>query len=265
MIRKRGTYVVGSRPRGTPYKKRYSTKVTPRASAAAMEIVQRARMRKRNIRTAGYLGIEKKFLDVYASDITVPAPTDCAGGEMQPEGGCTDCLSAPAQGDGEQQRDGRKITIKSIFVNVTVRSVVSPDQADMKTAPLVFVALVQDTQANGSTIVSEQVFTNPNDTAEVNTYPLRNLQYSARFRVVDHKTVNLGPATAFNDAAATGSVIGQAQSVSLGWQGDIPVTFTGTTANISAVTDNAFHLIAFATNTNFAPVLSYNSRMRFVG
>lgn len=247
------------------FPKRRAVRPTVRRDMDIMMAPATTLVRSRNIRTAGFLGIERKFFDAYGSDISVPAPTDCSGGEMQPEGGCTNCISAPAQGDGEQNRDGRKITMKSIFINVTVRPIVASDQADMKTAPLIFVALVLDTQANGATVVSEQVFTNPNDTAEVNTFPLRNLQYSARYKVMDHKTVSLGPATAFNDAAATGSVIGQAQTLVLAWRGNIPVTFTSTTADVANVTDNAFHIIAFATNTNFAPVLSFNSRLRFVG
>lgn len=211
------------------------------------------------------LGVEKKFLDVYASDVAVPAPTDCSGGEIQPEGGCTGCLSAPAQGDGEQQRDGRKITIKNCFVNFTIRGSVRPDQADVLAAPQIFVALVQDMQTNGATVVSEQVFTNPNDTAYTNTFPLRNLQYSGRYRVLDHKCVSMEPCYSFNDGAATGSLVCSEKTGVLSWRGDIPVTFNDTPANVSAVTDNSFHIIAFGTTTNFNPVLSFNSRVRFVG
>lgn len=239
-----------------------------KTSSAPVEVTmatQAARLRRRNIRTAGFLGIERKFLDVYASDVAIVAPTDCAGGEVQPEGGCTGCISAPAQGDGEQQRDGRKITIKSAFVNVTVRGAVRADQNDVLAAPQVFVALVLDTQANGATVVSEQVFTNPNDTAYVNTYPLRNLQYSSRYRVLDHKTMNMGPCYAINDAAATGSMVCSENTCVLSWNGDLNVTFTNTTADVATVADNAMHIIAFATTTNFQPVLSYNSRIRFVG
>lgn len=224
-----------------------------------------SRMRRRNIRTATALGIEKKFLDVYASNLAVPAPTDCSGGEMQPEGGCTDCISAPAQGDGEQQRDGRKINITNCFVTGLVATTVEADQPDAVAPPVIFIALVLDTQANGATVVSEQVFTNPNDVAFVNAYPLRNLQYSARYRVLDHKTVHLEPVYSCNDAAATGSFNATPRPFQLSWSGNLPVTFTSTTANVANVTDNALHIIAFGTNTNYTPLLSYNSRIRFVG
>lgn len=51
----------------------------------------------------------------------------------------------------------------------------------------------------------------------------------------------------------------------LSFSGDIPVTFTNTTADVANVADNSLHLIGFCTSTNFGPTLSYNSRMRFVG
>lgn len=239
-------------------------------SAAAKAVARararpKARLRTRNIRTAGYLGIERKFLDCYASSVPIPAPSDCSGGEMQPEGGCTNCISAPAQGDGEQNRDGRKIGIKNVFVTGSVAATAETDQADASAAPTIFVALVLDTQANGATVVSEQVFTNPNDTPLVNAYPLRNLQYSSRYRVLDHKTIPLGPGHAFTDGANTGTENIAHVPFVLGFKGDIPVTFTSTTADVANVTDNALHIIAFGTGTQYTPLLSYNSRIRFVG
>lgn len=222
--------------------------------------------RRMNARIGGFLGIEKKFLDVYASNVVLAAPSDCSGGEIQPEGGCTGCLSAPAQGDGESNRDGKKITMKSIFITGNVRSAALADQADCLAAPVVFVALVLDTQANGATIVSEQVFTNPNDTPFVNSMPLRNLQYSSRYRVLAHKTLNLAPCTASTDGANTTTIAPSQKPFILSYTGDIPISFTSTTADVANVADNALHLIAFNNNSSWtACSLSFNSRMRFVG
>lgn len=222
----------------------------------------------RNIRTGGYLGIEKKFLDVVASQVSIPAPTDCSGGEMQPETPAgINCLSAPAQGDSESQRDGKKIIMKSIFVTGAIKWSTVVDQDDAFEAGPVFVALVMDTQTNGATIVSEQVFTNPNDIANVNCYPLRNLQYSSRYRVVDHVTVQPRTSIAFNDAAATGSMAWCIEPFTLSTKKltDVPINFTSTTADVANVADNSFHIIAFCTGTSPAAAISYNSRMRFVG
>lgn len=233
---------------------------TPSSSGA----ISRGR-RRMNARIGGYLGIEKKFLDCYASLVVIPAPTDCTGGEMQPEGGCTNALSVPAQGDGETNRDGKNITFKSIFITGTVTQTALTTQATAITPPTIFVALVMDTQTNGTAINSEDVFTNPNDTALVNGFPLRNLQYSSRFRVLAHKTFTLGPVTAFNDAAGTGTAIPTTKTFTLSHVGDIPMRFSNTTADVANAVDNSLHLIAFATSTSYVPKISYNSRMRFVG
>lgn len=240
---------------------------TPAKAAAARGAIARGRRRAalRNARTGGFMGIETKFLDVYASSIALAAPTDCSGGEIQPEGGCTNCISCPAQGDGQSNRDGRAITMRSIFVSGRVDPTVLSDQADCTYVPTVFVALVQDTQTNGATIVSEQVFTNPNDIAATNGYPLRNLEYSSRYRVLDHATVSLAPAYSMTDGANTGSLMATGKTFTLSWNRPIPMKMASTTADVANVIDNSLHIIAFATSTGFSPKISYTSRMRFVG
>lgn len=222
------------------------------------------RRRKRSMRAASSLGVEKKYLDVYASSINIPAPTDCAGGEMQPEGGCTDCLSVPAQGDTEQQRDGKKIMMKSIFVEGLIRAAVLQDQADVPGPPVTYVALVLDTQTNGSTIVSEQVFKSSNDTPFVNGYPLRNMDYTNRYRVLAHKTF-VHDIICGTDGANTLSCATKPEVFTLAYNGEIPMTFSATTANVTSCTDNSLHIIAFASSTTPQCTISYNSRMRFVG
>lgn len=250
---------------GLSARKAYRSSHYGRGYGVTSASISRGR-RRALARTGGFLGIEMKYLDVYASNLSVAAPSDASGGEMQPEGGCTECLSAPAQGDGPQNRDGRAIQFKSIHVAGNVAGLVAADQADMLVPPQVFVALVMDTQTNGATIVSEQVYTNPNDTSYVNAMPLRNLEYSSRYKVLAHKTLNLSPVNAMTDGANTSSQMVQSKPFMLSWKGEVPIKFTsGTTASVANVENNSFHLIAFATNTNFTPVISYNSRMRFVG
>lgn len=220
--------------------------------------------RRRNVRTAGFLGIELKFLDSGGSAVAIPAPADASGGEMQPEYGCTGCLSAPAQGDGEQQRDGRKMMMKSLFVSGVVAGNTLAAQAGVAEPPDMMVALVLDTQANGATLISEQVYTNPNDTAVINSKLWRNLQFSSRYRVMDTKLLR-GKHHESQDAVGTSSQDMGSLPFTFAWNGNIPVTFTGAGADVANVTDNAFHIVAFATNATYTPALTWNARMRFVG
>lgn len=234
----------------------------PKTSAKRARLSYQAKVK------ASLAEIESKYLDVYASALAVPAPTDCSGGEMQPEGGCTDCLSAPAVGDGQSNRDGKKIVITKCFVSGYLNYTVQTDKSDPYTVPTTFVALVQDKQTNGNTITSENVYTNPNDIANVNAYPLRNLLFSKRYKVLDTQVVQPRFCFAQTDGANTMSCDANGVPFTLNWKGLMEVNFNSqTTADVAAVVDNSIHLIAFCTaTTNSLPVtLSYNSRIRFQG
>lgn len=222
----------------------------------------------KNARTGGYLGIELKFLDTGASAITVTSPTDASGGEIQPEFGCTNCLSAPAQGDGESERNGRKINMRSLFAVGQFDTTPNTDSPDVRSPPNYYIAMVLDTQANATAINSEDVFTNPNDGSAVNFKPFRNLANSKRFKILAQKSITwtklAGQAT---DGTNTSTAVCENEPFMLSWKGNIPITFnSGTTANVSAVTDNAVSLIAYTTQaTDYTPVVTFNCRMRYVG
>lgn len=229
---------------------------------------KRARLSYQAKVKASLAEIESKYLDTYASALAVPAPTDASGGEMQPEGGCTDCLSAPAVGDGQSSRDGKKVVLTKCFVSGFIDYTVQQDKTDPFVVPTVFVALVQDKQTNGATITSENVYTNPNDIASVNAYPLRNLLYSKRYKVLDTAVIHPKFCFAQTDGANTMSCDANGVPFTLNWKGIMEVNFnSGTTADVANVVDNSIHIIAYCTSTvNSLPVtLSYNCRVRFQG
>ena len=68
--------------------------------------------------------------------------------------------SAPSQGDAYNQRDGSKITIKSILIQGSLYIPNQNDQTTCDFVPIVTIALVLDKQTNGSTLNSEDVYTN---------------------------------------------------------------------------------------------------------
>lgn len=227
----------------------------------------------RNLRSGGFLGMENKFLDVSLNaGVAIPAPTDCTGGEMQPDQGCTGCLSSPAQGDGSQNREGKQIIINKIFISGCVAYTVQQDKTDPFVCPTVWVALVLDTQANAATISSENVFTNPSGVAVCNVFPFRNLENTSRYRVLAHKTIHPGQTLVMTDHATTSATMScdaNNKHFTMSWKGKLKVNFktTVTTANVSGVVDNALHLVAFASSsTNSLPAtMFYNSRIRFTG
>lgn len=253
------------------YKSRYSSRRKSKARYTGGG--QRYKRMKRTVlrtlanrRTGGFLGIEYKFLDCSFNSLSISASTDATGMEMQPSAGCTGCISVPAQGDSESERDGRQYTLKSCFVSGTCRMTTNADEADPEAQSGVFVALVLDTQANGATIDSEKVFSTPSTVASAMLpIPLRNLQYSKRFKVLDSKYIPAGGAYAFGDGANTGSVAGQQEMpFTLSWKGNIVCDSSGTTANVSAAADNALHVL-MTQGGPYAMTFAGKSRVRFVG
>ncbi len=214
-------------------------------------------------RTGGFTGIELKFLDLGLISAAIASPTDAAGGEDDPTG---DTLNAIAQGDGESNRDGRRCVLKSVYVTGVVTNGFDANSADMDSGHNIFIALVLDTQTNGAQLNSEDVFTNPGADASSCTNVLRNLQFTSRFRVLDSTVVIPPLRPSGTDGTNTVSIAGYTIPWKLSSNLDLPVNHTGTTANVSTIQDNSLHIISYiAPNNTTGAVLTYNSRVRFVG
>lgn len=217
-----------------------------------------------NPRIGGFLGIEKKFLDSSASH-TVVSPTDCTGGEADPT--TLNCLNGIAQGDGESQRDGKNYIIKGItFDGIVYRSVVTgAATASASQSCWTTVAIVLDTQTNGTQLNSEDVYTNPSASANGNADLLRNLQYSQRFKVLKKWICHdpIGPNFVHN--GATYDIGGTSHNISFYADNlDIKVSTNGTGNTVSSIVDNSLHVVAFTNGVNTVS-LRYNCRIRFVG
>lgn len=219
-----------------------------------------------NRQTGGLLGIEKKFFDVTSSTAAIGAPTGATSGVIPATGGCTGCMTAPAQGDSSSNRDGNKIVICEINCLYAITVAAQADQTATDTSCIVFVALVQDMQTNGATMTSENVFTNPSAAAVLAADPFRNMSFTSRYKILKMKRFNLRIPTLTYDGTNIEQT-GFHTTGKLKWRGSMPVTFTtaSTTADVANVTDNSVNLIAFCSNTSLAPILNYNCRTRFYG
>lgn len=246
-------------PKRKTFGQRKLSNARQRAARAVATAKQRMRrMRSRNVRTAGFLGIEKKFVDQTLADTTIPATI--AGGELDPA--TNNCLNAVAQGDTESSRDGRKYQMKQIIVKGHIKREQDADQTQAPAAVNCWVALVLDTQTNGTQLNAEDVYT------AVGHYehPMRNLQYASRFKVLKYQEFQFDCPTMSWDGTniETG---GQVQNFTWVENMEIPVTCDGTGATVSDITDNSLHIIGAASNAGGANLLKlgYESRLRFVG
>lgn len=215
-----------------------------------------------NVRTGGFQGIELKFYDTSLIAAALVAPTDATGAEVDPS--ATIVLNSVIQADGEENRDGRQITMKKISVRGVITCPSQTNQTVPETSTVVYIALVLDKQTNKATINSEDVFKNEGGNSATAASPFRNLQNIKRFSIL--KTVTL--------------ILPQVQSV---WDGtnfeqygsttpfeihkdlNLSVNYAGTTETVLNITDNSLHLIAFCNDVSMVPNISYNARLRFVG
>lgn len=250
-------------------RRRFSGRYTAQMrSRGRLPAVRRARnVALANLRTGGLLGIETKYLDVTVANVTVSVASNASGGTCAPTAGCTGCLTAPAQGDGAQDRDGKKIVVKSCLVQgqLTVASQAAQTAAD--SIPVCYIALVQDTQTNAVTTSSEDVFTNFVGNANMNAQPFRNMSNTARFKVVKSWTRRLiMPSLTGQGATNTIEQTGFTVPFDISWTGLMPVNFkaTGSTADVANVVDNSLHLIAYSSG-GVTVRLDAGVRIRFVG
>ncbi len=216
---------------------------------------------RRNMRQGGFMGIKLKFFDSSRVALALTAPTDAAGGEADPT--TLNCLFAPVQGTGAQNRDGRRVTMKSVQIEGIVELSNVDGSATAVITPRVFIALVLDKQTNAAQLNSEDVYTNPAANADMATSPLRDLERSTRFTVL--KTWDLNMSTTGMGTAAANDLMGKQLKFSCYKKLDHRVEFVLNGGTVADIQDNSLHLIAYASNGNGAPNIGYNCRVRFQG
>jgi len=220
-----------------------------------------------NRRTGGFAGIELKFFDTAVDAVALTAPANATGGEVDPTAipGANLCLFSPTQGTGEQNRQGRRTTMKSVQITGQVVIPIQADQAAVDNACQVFIALVHDKQTNAAQLNSEDVFTNPG-AAALAASPLRDLQQSTRFNVLktwkmSFNTPNLGSVTT-TDVDQGGAIRRFEGYINLK---NMRVEHVANGGTIADIQDNSLHMIAFTSSTALAPTIAYNARIRFCG
>lgn len=258
----RGSRTTYSRRYGS---NRYSARYKKRAHNYAKKSLRKS-YKRRNTRTGGFTGIELKFYDSWVSLQDVDSFGDASGGEHDP---VALALNTIPQGDGESQRIGRVATVKSIHVFGHIRAQQLIATVDTPVEVMFFIALVQDKQTNGAQLQSEQVFVNPSGSLLLAANPMKNLQNASRFTIVHQMQMVMQPTIGVvATGAPTFNYNGQILPFSFTKKCNVRTIYNGTTEIISNITDNSFHVIAWASEQNETPsnfTISYNCRIRFVG
>ncbi len=213
-------------------------------------------------RTGGFTGIERKFYDTSLVAAALTAPSDSTGGEHDQS--ATICLNTAIQGDGESDRDGRKATFQSVFVKGVCTVAAQANNTAGLGASKIYIALVLDTQTNGAQLNSEDVFKNDSASASMVASPMRNMQFTQRFRILDtQEFIMQDPNISYDGTNIEMNGLQQAWQLSSNLT--FSTTYSGTTETVANITDNSLHIIAFCSALGLVPTISYNARVRFVG
>ncbi len=248
------------------FKKRRRRGLKSGRGGEAFVMRRQFQQRRRTFLSESRLGIELKFYDQKLLGAALTAPTDATGGEHDPS--ATVMMNTVVQGDGESNRDGRKITMKSIYVEGLVKTAKQATQSATDNQTLIFIALVLDTQCNGATINSEDVYVNPGASQVTAAGPLRNLKFTQRFKVLATRRFVIQNPAITNDTGATGGVIqnGLTKRFKIFKNlNNTETTYSASTETVANITDNCLHMVAWCSDTEMAPQMSYVSRLRFVG
>lgn len=214
--------------------------------------------RKRNIRTAGYLGLEHKFFDTEFSAANIGAGMTNALKETDAFG-----LFCPQQGSGESGRDGRKCVIKSIDINGLITVSAASFSLPALGRYILKIWVVLDTQTNGAQLAPTDVFTDDNILSH------KNLEHGNRFKILFARTIDTGVCTIHSDALTNFKGCGGRVPFKMFKRVNIPVFFDASTGAVTDITTNSIHLLVQADHTMAAgePTcdIAYRSRCIFVG
>lgn len=207
---------------------------------------------RQNLRSGGYLGIEKKFADhnVILQPLT---HNDIPAARVDP---AANCLCAISQGDGESQRDGKRVTLKTLVLHYKIKCLNTVlENVNVR------IVLVKDTQTNAAVFNPNQVFL-PTTSPDSSILAFRNLQYTSRFQVMYDKVHKIRNQIFYNGAIDRSNEDQLIVRKVFDLKNTI-VNYTAATADVNVIMDNSYHLLAITDYPNI--VLSYETRVRFVG
>jgi len=219
-----------------------------------------------NMRSGGWIGLERKFLDTGINNNALVTSATGSGCEYDPTTAL--CLNAPLLGDGQSNREGRQIAMDSITIKGTV-SLTGEATLTYSVAPIVTVMLVLDTQTNGAQLSAEDVIEIPYSSTVNGGRPFQDLQYEQRFKILKSVTIACPPNPQVYNAAVP-SVWNQGQHIPFTITKNLRglktnFTLTGTDGTIATIADNSLHIVATISADQLSPRLYYNSRLRFYG
>jgi len=221
-----------------------------------------ARMKsKASLALANILGVEEKTRNI---QFTSKSLTNDWNAVVPDSPWVTSSLPLIAQGDGANQRDGRKVLIKRIQLNGFVDRSDAIVSGTTGAPGVCRILLVWDKQANQAVTDATKVM-NSGGNGKLDIMDFRNEEYKDRFVVLMDKTLDFS-----NDAGIWYSTVSgyaylapASKRFSFDKYVNIPVTYTSTDGVVGEITDN--NLTVCAVTSGYTLYFTANARLTFVG
>ncbi len=220
-----------SRSRGPPKKKQAITRsgyVPPRAQPGGTRVG--GYYARYNV-PLGAAAQERKFFDVDVDDAVITATWAFFG---------TGTINNIATGTGESGRIGRKITVKKVMWKYTVTL---PDTTvAASTRDTVRLVLYLDKQCNGATAAQATMWQSDN------YHTFRNLENSARYRILHDKVIDLNSQAGGTSGAGVHQFGADSVSGTFYHDCTIPIEFSSTTGAITEIRSNNLNIVVISKN-----------------
>ncbi len=171
-----------------------------------------------------------------------------------------DSLNHIAQGVTENERVGRKCTVRSIHLHGTYQNSNVTSVNDTKNGVRIIVYL--DKQANGATVAVSDILEDITATNGYNSF--RNLANSGRFRILFDKRFPIHYPAVAQTAAGTFSTYLSMRNWSFHKTGlSIPLEFNGATGAIGEIRSNNIGIVGISVDSDGLPLVNYTCRLRY--
>lgn len=250
------------------YRPAVARRVGRNQAAHARAAYRRFRYRHNRV-TMGVIGMELKYFHETAA-ANIASSSVAAGGQITPS--ATEMLFCPIIGDGPNNRDGRKVRLKSIQIRGVIRSAGYTGVGTHPPSTCVVVGyLIKDSQCNGVLADSGNMFDPSTLGSDMNFTSFRDLSTTARFKILKKQmwvfnntnfAVNsANPPTAFYSAGFVRPFewyVKEEEDVDF-------VQNAGDTNTVANLTKVNYITVFFTNNSGWSPAVTWQSRCRFIG
>lgn len=222
-------------------------------------------------RTRGIYGIkgEMKYFDSEKAIGQVTTSDSWTGCMIDPSAvpvANINCLFAPTQGAGINQRIGKACHVLKIKIKGFVLCPAQTNQGTGDAASIIRIILAQDMQTNSTQMTGTQLMTTAvSSDTRVAVQQFQNINNFGRFKVLKEKMISLANATITYDGTnIEQSGLSIPFKMTVNFPKGVQVRFNATNGGtIADIIDNSFHLVANATTQDMAPYICYACRVSY--